>query len=478
MGSTTLLVLRLGVLLLLFLIFLALERRRRGVLVVLLVMGLTLVDATLYADTTASAERSIFHPMLFGQSFRLSQLIIPLALLARAIVHGLPRRFDASALFWAAFFAWMLTAAGVGLLAGHDPNLVMGEGTMIIHVGGMILLAGGVPAEDYVNGRALERFFQAAAVMAAGLFALDVLRVRLFSEAIPDLPLVNLGNLGGDAATLFSAVGVVALVLGVARRPYLGRRAALIVPGAVLVLSHLASSQRAARLGLYVTLLVVLVIACLPTARRRLGFTLGQVGFAATCVAAIGFAVAFVPAVAGVVAPQSVVATANADEFAPTSRQGSIQSRFNQWDVVLERIGDEPLLGEGLGGTFVSFSEGHKRFVDSDISHNIILDLTRRAGVVGVTLAGAALLAVWAQALGTWRFHPSTQVAALAAAASAATVGLLAKGMVESIFEKDRLAVLLGFLIGLTVSAAMSWLNLGSVTRQGPVPGSVRQLAR
>jgi hypothetical protein len=465
MSETSLLVLRLGVLLLIFLVCLHLERRRRGVVVVLLMLAVALVDAALYPDTSANKLRSIFHPTLFGQSFRLTQLAIPLAVAARLIVRGRPRRFEASAPFWLAFFAWTAVSTAIGLIAGHSTKLTLGEAAIIVHVGGMIFLAAGVPAQDYVRDRAVVRFLQASAAAATVLFVLDQAGVRIQSSVVPDLPLVRLGSLGADATTLFSSLGVLALVLGLTRARNLGSRAAVLVPAALLILSHLASTQRAARLGLYVMLIVLLVIACLPTARRRLGFSVTQVGFAAAGLAALGFAAVFVPAVASLAAPQSAVATADAGRFAPTSRQGSIDSRFNQWNVVLRKIKDSPLTGEGLGGTFVSYEEGTKTFVQGDISHNIVFDLLRRTGVVGLALAAAAVLAAWAQAVGTWRFHPSTQIAALAAGAATVTAGLLAKGMVESIFEKHRLAVLLGLVIGMTMSASMSW------ARRGPLSG-------
>lgn len=456
-----LLLFRLAVLVVLFVLFLTLDRRGRPLGVVLVLLGIVLVDATLYADTTAAQERSIFHPQLFGQSFRLTQLAIPAALVARLVVTGLPRRFDASAPFWAAFFAWTLVAAVTGLLAGHDANLVLGEATAVIHVGGMALLAAGVPAADYVTGTMLPRFLQGAAALAGALFVVDLAGVRLSSSAVYDVPLVRVGAFGADAATLFSSLGVVALVLGLTRAPGLASRAPLLVPGAVLVLSHLASAQRAARLGLYATLVLVLVVAALPTARRRLAFTYRQVVVAAAALAAAGCLAVLVPAVTGAVAAQSIAVTADAGVLAPTSRQGSIDSRFNQWTVVLGQVQDHPLVGEGLGGTFRSFSEGKRTVVEGDISHNIALDVLRRTGVVGVTLAFAALLAVFAQSVAVWRFHPSTRVAGLAAAGAMVLVGLLAKGMVESILEKDRLAVLLGFVVGVTISASLSWARLG-----------------
>ncbi|MFP5348025.1 MAG: O-antigen ligase family protein, partial [Actinomycetes bacterium] len=372
--------------------------------------------------------------------------------------------------FWAAFFTWTAAAAVVGLLAGHQPKLVLGEGSMIINVGGMMLLVAGVPASEYVSSRLFARFIQTAAVVSAGLFVLDSVGFRWSNNSIPDLPFYRFGGFGADAATLFSGLGVIALVLGLARPRHLGSRAALIIPGLVLILSHLASAQRAARLGLYVTVLLILVIACLPTARRRLGFTPRQVSIAGAAALAIVCAAVFLPAVVSANAPK-VNLTSSAKDFSATSRQGSIDSRFNQWNVVRTRIFEKPLVGEGLGGTFVSYSEGHKMLVEGDISHNIALDLLRRTGVVGVALALSALLAVLAQTISVWRNHPSTQIAALGAAAGTLIAGLLAKGMVESIFEKDRIAVFLGLTLGLAISAWLSWGRRPDVpTTPGAVP--------
>ena len=456
MSGTDLLVLRLVFLLVFFLVCLRLERRGRRVVVVLLLLGAVLVDATIYDGTAVSAQRSIFHPELFGQSFRLPQLLIPLALLARLTVNGLRPRLDVSAPFWAAFFAWVLVEALNGLVSGHPAQLVLAHASIIVNVGGAMLLAASVPAEDYVKDPAVPRFLQGAAVLATGLFFMDLLRIRLSNSSIPDLPVIGFGSFGADAATLFSAVGVLGLVLGLSRPAHLGPRALVLVPSALLILSHLASSQRAARLGLYVMLLVLFVICALPTGRRRIGFTLGQLGYVFACVVALGLATVFVPAVANVAAPQSVIATADADALAPRSRQGSIESRYNQWAVTIAQIKEKPLVGEGLGGDFVSYAEGKKTFVEEDISHNIVLDLLRRTGLVGFVLGLAALLAVFGQTLSVWRYHPDNQVAAFAAATMAVTSGLLAKGMVESIFEKNRLAVLLGCVLGMAIS---TWLS-------------------
>jgi hypothetical protein len=55
-----------------------------------------------------------------------------------------------------------------------------------------------------------------------------------------------------------------------------------------------------------------------------------------------------------------------------------------------------------------------------------------------------------------WRYHSNTRIAAMAAISSAVVAALTAKGMVEPVFEKFRLSVLLGIAIGVLLSAASS----------------------
>ena len=54
----------------------------------------------------------------------------------------------------------------------------------------------------------------------------------------------------------------------------------------------------------------------------------------------------------------------------------------------------------------------------------------------------------------------------MALACTAALFGLIAKGMVESIFEKFRLAVFLGFLVGVVASGFLS--ETEPVTQEAP----------
>ena len=92
--------------------------------------------------------------------------------------------------------------------------------------------------------------------------------------------------------------------------------------------------------------------------------------------------------------------------------------------------------------------------VTSDITHNIVLDLLLRTGLVGLVLAASAVVVVWWRGILTWRWHPDNRVAAWAIAAATLSAGLLAKGLVGLIFEEHRLVLLLGIALGLAISAS------------------------
>jgi hypothetical protein len=89
------------------------------------------------------------------------------------------------------------------------------------------------------------------------------------------------------------------------------------------------------------------------------------------------------------------------------------------------------------------------------MTHNIFGDLVLRSGLVGLGLFLLALVTTAAAAARGWSWHESDRAAALALAGGAVVAGLIAKGMVESIFEKYRLAVLLGLGIGVMISAGL-----------------------
>ena len=95
--------------------------------------------------------RGLFHPGSGSTQLRLPEIYITLALVARLIVRGKPRRIGLPAGLWLAFAAWML----VGLLEGklyHNPfSQDIYEAKDIIYIVGAYALAAGVPIRKYFD---------------------------------------------------------------------------------------------------------------------------------------------------------------------------------------------------------------------------------------------------------------------------------------------------------------------------------------
>jgi O-Antigen ligase len=435
------------------------ERDGKGVQVVLALWWVALLDTVFYADTDANKLNGFFHPAVFGQNVRLVQLLIPAAFAAHLAWKGWPRRWAVSAPWWWAFSLWTVYAIGSGLAQHHSGALIFRQASILIYVIMMLAMTAAVPVSDYLDEKRFTRFVTASALVGGGMLALTEAGVSHTTHAIPGLPLFQFGQLGPDAASLFPAIGVIGFLVELSRKRR--RRPWFLVACGVLVLTHLASSQRAERVDLYLTIVLVLA-ACLLRARRRLRITPLMVG--STLVGALTLIVVVPLFVAGVQSavtgqPTSVhipLAQQTLTALNHNHRQGSVQSRYNQWGVVEGLIAQRPFLGYGLGDTFVHYEEGLQQNVTQDITHDIVLDLLYRNGIVGLVLFVGAIGTVFNAGILVWRRHAQPAVAALALAASAALAGLIARGLVESVFEKYRLAVGLGVLIGLVLSARTS----------------------
>lgn len=134
--------------------------------------------------------------------------------------------------------------------------------------------------------------------------------------------------------------------------------------------------------------------------------------------------------------------------FFRQAKQLSVDSRLAQWRIALNDIQDSPLVGHGVGGTVVEFRDpGVDRSTLNNITHNIALDLLLRFGVpVGCLILVTLVLIVMGRMVAAWNYG---SFALWMCAWS--VVGLLAKGMVESIFFKPRLVPLLAVLIAVLI---------------------------
>jgi O-antigen ligase len=250
------------------------------------------------------------------------------------------------------------------------------------------------------------------------------------------------------------ALGLVALVMAATQRR---RSPAYVIAAAPLLLGVAVAGQRAAIVALATSAAILLLAAVLPPAGRRFWVTPTQVGIVVAVGVALITLVVIVPvATSSSASPQLPLLSDLNNKLNSTGKQQSASQRVNQIDAATPAIEQRVITGWGLGKTIRYFETGQNQTTDSPITHNIALDLLLRMGVVGFLLFAITIMLMVRDGIQTWRLHPDNAVAALALVCMAVVVGLLAKGLVESIFEKYRIAVFLGIFMGIVRSAATS----------------------
>ena len=427
-----------------------LERSGRGAAALVVVLGVLVLDCALFP--TYGSSNGIFQLPLLGRSFDLATAVAVVALVVRFVARGERVRLTTAAALWMAFLLWTGVAGVRGVLAGHEGGTVFYEGSVILHLGALGLLAATTPLPALVSDRGLPRLGAWAAPLAVLIALLDTAQVRL-ELPLPLMDVRGFGTLGADAATVFASLGAVCGVIALTRPP--GRRGCLL-PAAALVASPLFGSQRAAMLGVGVTLLVI-AIGFLAQGRARV-FRLvrGELAVAFLLVVMLAAGVVAVTTVAGRSVGESGLAEQLRHTFVSTAKQQSAQSRRNQWGEALEVAGDAPMTGGGLGTSYRYFEVGPDELRISSITHNLLLDVGLRTGLVGVLLLLAATVASVLDARSVLGSRAGPAAKAVALAAVAVLLGLLAKGGVESVFEKHRLALLIGVSLGLVHAARTS----------------------
>jgi O-antigen ligase len=430
-------------LLLLVNLFVRFERGGRGDRTLQAVLAVIVVDAALYPLSFATPT-GLFKLQVGPYSVFLPEIVISLALAARLATRRPATRWSAEVLWWAAFFLWMLDAAALGILAGHPPNMVLFESKALLYVGGSFALAagGGLSAEALLGP------IRWAAPVAGLLVVLDQAGVRVTAD-LPLLPLRGFGAMGADAATIFGALGLVGLLLvAPARRRPLDAVAAL-----VLTASPLVAQQRAALIGWAISVAVASGLLLLRRRRRlpaarQAALPLAATGLVAVLLLPVSFRLAREPATAVPLVGQI------RQSFVRPAKQQSWQSRRNQWAVAPRVVAEHPWVGSGLGTTYWHYELAQNQLIETDVTHNLVLDLLLRTGVIGLSLFLLALSSSLRNGLAAVRLGADDVAAALCAGLLAVLAGLLAKGMVESILEKYRIAVLLGLSLGALRGAA------------------------
>ncbi len=434
---------------LIVLLFWHLERQRRSVDVLASIVALLVVEGSLYPGFDAPA--GLFHPTIGTQSFRPYEVLIVLAVVARLLARGFPRRIGTPMMWWAAFFAWMCLQALVGVYAGHSSELVAFEAKAVVYLGAMAL-AVGIPAHELVHGRTIRRLIVFSAVVATLMLFLDSAGVRVTGRVL-GIPLEESGRMGSDAASLFLALGIVALGLAVPRRE---GRTALLVSACPLLLSTFVPYQRAVLISFAVFALLVPLAFLSARARARVHVSPAELVVGGLLLVALVTGPWVVSGLQGEETPAYPLAARVATAFTDRSKQLSAQDRVNQYRKAWPLILEKPLLGWGLGKTYSHFHPGPDEFEENNLTHNIAGDLTLRTGLAGLLLFAVAMFVSLRDGWRVWRDSPDHALACLALACVVVLAGLAGKGMAESLFEKFRLAVLMGVFLGMLRSVVLS----------------------
>lgn len=432
--------------------FVRLEERNRRDVAVAIVLGLLLVEALIY-PTQNGVPGGLFHPSLAGRPLRLPEVVIPVALLARVLVHGGPKRLSPTAISWTAFIVWLALGLPMGVVMGNPFSEAFFQSKAIIYLGGGFALVAGVPITRLAHASITRKLLLALGAITAITIPF-ALSNRTLGLDLPLTPGAALGRLSPDASTILSVIAVVALLLEGARRR---RRLLFSIAAVPLLLSPLVATQRAAVIGVVATGVVLALASVGPTWARRIRSTPTE-AFMLLCIVlvpvlvTVTYKAAFSTETRTEIVPLAQVVN---DTFLSTRKAQSAETRENLWSEGISQTSEYPTMGWGLGKIYTVETAGGGELVDGGF-HNILIDLLVRRGIVGAVMFITAVAFTLRDALAVWRHHLDRRVAVFCGACGAALIGLLAKGMVESLFEKFRLATLFGLLLGAIAAGASS----------------------
>lgn len=416
-----------------------------------ILLVLELVEAALY-ETENLVPRGLFHPGSNTTQLRFPEIFITVALLGRLVARRLPKRIGVPPLLWLAFGAWMFVELVEGFLRENSHTIVLYDAKSAIYILGGFALAAAVPVRDFIDAQFFERLARWFAPLA---LLLDLMTVRgvIINLNLPLVPLQQFGVIGADAATMFGAIGLIALMLELGKE----RRNLLTIACTLpLFLMTVLSGQRAALLGLVVTILFLMVVSLGATARRRLRIHPSEVLLMVMVVFGVTLLVVVIPAVRNEEPIRIPFSSTFSNEFNSAGKLESAQDRVDESQLAYSLIHQQLLFGSGLGLQYSYWQPGPDMYVTESTTDDMYLDLAIRTGLVGLGLFLLATAVSLVDGFLVWRRHHDTMVAIFALSLVAVIVGLLVKGSVESILEKYRIATMLGLTLGMLRSAVTS----------------------
>jgi O-antigen ligase len=444
-------------------LFVRWEREGKEQLAPLGLLGMLVVEATLYADQN-TLPRGLFHPGSGSLQLRLPEIYITLALLARLIARGQPNRIGLPAGLWGAFAAWMAVGVVEGYLNHNGLSQNLYEAKSIIYVVGGFALAAGVPVRRYIDTRTLFRLRNLCVAAAIIVDLMTAANITL-SVHLPLLPLYGFGGVGSETAALYVAVGAVCFLVELAQgRVRLLNVLTLVPPVAAVILAD----ERAVLVNLGVVIavmvLILLVIGYGREAVARLRVHVAQIALTLLAFVALGVAVVVGPAALSQQPVHIPMASTFHNLFHSEGKAESAQDRLNMAAEVEHLIPKHPIVGWGLGIEFPYYEPGVRQVLTTPYAHDIVLDLWLRLGLIGLLAFLTALVVSLINGLSVWRHHPDPVVAALALGLVSVLAGLCAHAMLEPFLDEYRLATLFGVSLGILRSAVTSPSTAGMIT--------------
>ncbi len=427
------------------------EERGRPEIVVFVTLVVVVFDALVYPDG-GTEPAGILRPTIFGHDYRAADLVIVLALLARLLVRGLPRRVTGPGLLWFAFFAMFTIGVPLGFANGHASVLVIFQEKFVLETGGMAILMAGVPLSSVTSPAFIGR-----AAWTLGLMSLVPILAAFAKHAIsfPVLPQAGFGtSLGSDSATVLLSLAFLLLAVEVCHpTPRFGVMAWC----GLMIVAGIVTGQRAALIGLVVTLACTLFVMSGRPWRRRSRVRLSQL---LPVLALVAIPLGTIAIINARINPTSATVPVVSDlsgSFTGVGKTQSADIRLNLWSFGRHLAEERPAFGWGLGQDFSIFqANGSEVPLTGGDFHDIAIDLVVTTGVVGFALFSLALASSLWSAFVTWRRARSSAIAAVALASGILLVQLVSKGLFESITQQYRFTVILGMLIGIIAQARNS----------------------
>ena len=423
------------------------ERTGNEQLVPLVLLGMLVVEATLYNDPN-SIPRGLFHPGSGSTQLRLPEIYITLALVARLIARGRPNRIGLPAGLWLAFGAWMAVGAVEGKLYYNSFSQDLYEAKDILYIVGAYALAAGVPIRKYIDSGALLKLGTLCIVCASVLDLMTLAGVSVNTN-LPLLPLSSFGVVGAETAALYLAIVAMCFMVRLASGPVRLRHVLALIPivGSCAVgrSARHAGELRGGRVGggrgghrraaarHRPTLLRHRWSSgpdrsrCRRHRHRRRGGTGGG-------------------------RPAGAPGSARVERPEPLSRRGEGGIGAGPPRPGQRRRRSSSLSTRSSGGGSASNSSTTKqergRWRRSRTSHNIVLDILLRLGLIGLALFALALGDSIKGGLRVWWRHTDRVTASLALATVGVVVGLFATGLLEPLLDEYRFATLFGVSLG------------------------------